>query len=94
MTSEAAQRINPWLEALWLLILGFAVIGFFYPTEPATRVLFGFYFLAWIMAFFLIHYDTRFRLGLIPFLLPYTALGVTGLVAYVRGYRAAQFRVA
>jgi 4-amino-4-deoxy-L-arabinose transferase-like glycosyltransferase len=74
-----AARAEPALQALWLIVLAFAVVGFLYPQDGMTKLLFLGYFFSWVAIFFLVHFIPRFRLGLIPFLLPFSAYGFVRL---------------
>lgn len=83
LSTEDAARIEPFLIMLWWVVLGLALVGFVCPQDGKTRILFLCYFLTWILIFYVFQFIPRFRLALIPFLVPFTAFGLIQLGASI-----------
>ncbi len=89
LISRAGQKsVRLYFDVFGMLCVLFTIVGFVYSRETRVTLLFAFFLLAAVLAFFAIHYIVRFRLGLAAPLFPITAYGIltsmTGAQSLVR----------
>ena len=97
LISRAGQKsVLLYFDVFGMLCVLFTIVGFVYSSETRVTLLFAFFLLAAVLAFFAIHYIVRFRLGLAAPLFPMTAYGivttVTGLHALTKTRRIGHWR--
>lgn len=97
LISRTAQKsVKIYFDAFGVFCVLFTIIGFVYSREARVTLLFAFFLFAAVLAFFLIHYIVRFRIGLDAPLFPLTAHGiftsVAGLWSSIRTRQIADWR--
>lgn len=83
----APDEAGQWRIALrlfWLVLLNLMILGLIFAPDSRTKLLWAFYLLASIAAYFATHYQTRFRLPLAILFLPYAAYSAVEVVRILR----------
>lgn len=76
ITRAEASSFELWLELVWYGVIGFTLVGFASRCETNIKLLFLGYLVTSLAVFFLTDYIPRYRLDLMPLLLPFTGLGL------------------
>ncbi|MBI4671140.1 MAG: glycosyltransferase family 39 protein [Chloroflexi bacterium] len=81
---QGAELWRVGLRVFWLVLLDLIIIGVVLAQDSRAKLLWAFYLLASIAAYFATHYQTRFRLPLAILFLPYAAYSAVELVRMLR----------
>ncbi len=73
---EANSPIEKYLRAWHIFLFGCALVGLVWAPEPPLILLALLYLAAALSIFFITHFMPRFRMGLQPILLPFSAFGI------------------